>query len=159
MIKVSKFGGSSVADANQFRKVKDIIRSDSSRRFVIVSAAGKRDKNDHKITDLLYLCNAHMTYGVPCDEIFDRISERFIEIRDNLGLSYRIESDLEEIRSKLGRDMSIDELVSRGEYLTARLMAEFLGYYFLDGKVYAVDSNKCEKSFSGTYSGTMTAVF
>ncbi|MFC2822013.1 MAG: aspartate kinase [Sphaerochaeta sp.] len=132
MIKVSKFGGSSVADANQFRKVKDIIRSDSSRRFVIVSAAGKRDKNDHKITDLLYLCNAHMTYGVPCDEIFDRISERFIEIRDNLGLSYRIESDLEEIRSKLGRDMSIDELVSRGEYLTARLMAEFLGYYFLD---------------------------
>ncbi len=71
-------------------------------------------------------------FGVPCDEIFDRISERFIEIRDNLGLSYRIESDLEEIRSKLGRDMSIDELVSRGEYLTARLMAEFLGYYFLD---------------------------
>ncbi len=132
MIKVAKFGGSSVADANQFKKVKDIVTSDPSRRLVVVSAAGKRDKGDHKITDLLYLCHAHVTYGVSCDEIFDKISERFIEIRDNLKLSFKIEDDLEALRARINKDMSVDELVSRGEYLTSRLMAEYLGYRFLD---------------------------
>lgn len=132
MIKVAKFGGSSVADATQFRKVKSIIDSDPSRRLVVVSAAGKRDSKDHKITDLLYLCHAHLTYGVSCDEIFDRIRGRFVEIRDDLGLSYRIEDDLDALKAKLNRDISIDELVSRGEYLTSRLMAEFLGYTFMD---------------------------
>ena len=132
MIKVSKFGGSSVADASQFRKVRDIVLSDPSRKLVIASAAGKRDKDDHKITDLLYLCHAHLTYGVSCDEIFDKISRRFIEIRDDLGLTYRIENELESLRSRLNKDMPIDELVSRGEYLTSRLLAEFLGYTFLD---------------------------
>ena len=132
MIKVAKFGGSSVADANQFRKVRDIVLSDPSRRFVVVSAAGKRDSKDHKITDLLYLCHAHVTYGVSCDEIFDRISQRFIEIRDNLNLSFKIEDDLESLRNRINKDMSVDELVSRGEYLTSRLMAEYLGFYFLD---------------------------
>ena len=132
MIKVAKFGGSSVADATQFRKVKAIIDSDPSRRLVVVSAAGKRDSKDHKITDLLYLCHAHLTYGVSCDEIFDRIRGRFVEIRDDLGLTYRIEDDLDALKARLNRDISIDELVSRGEYLTSRLMAEFLGYTFLD---------------------------
>ncbi|MBP5552396.1 MAG: aspartate kinase, partial [Spirochaetales bacterium] len=132
MIKVAKFGGSSVADANQFRKVRDIVLSDPSRRFVIASAAGKRDKNDHKITDLLYLCHAHLTYGVSCDEIFDKISRRFIEIRDDLGLTYRIETELENLKGRLSKDMPVDELVSRGEYLTSRLLAEYLGYMFLD---------------------------
>ncbi len=132
MLKVAKFGGSSVADANQFRKVKEIVSSDPSRRLIVVSAAGKRDPKDHKITDLLYLCHAHVTYGVSCNEIFDIISSRFIEIRDDLCLSYRIEDDLDALRAKINKDMSIDELVSRGEYLTSRLMAEYLGYYFLD---------------------------
>ncbi len=132
MLKVAKFGGSSVADANQFKKVKSIVTSDPSRRLIVVSAAGKRDPKDHKITDLLYLCHAHVTYGVSCKEIFDIISARFIEIRDDLGLSYRIEDDLEALGRKISKDMSIDELVSRGEYLTSRLMAEYLGYHFLD---------------------------
>ena len=132
MIKVAKFGGSSVADANQFRKVRDIVLSDPSRRLVVASAAGKRDSKDHKITDLLYLCHAHLTYGVSCDEIFDKISSRFIEIRDDLGLTYKIENELEALRSRLNKDMSVDELVSRGEYLTSRLLAEYLGYAFLD---------------------------
>ena len=132
MLKVAKFGGSSVASASQFRKVKDIILSDPSRRLVVVSAAGKRDSKDHKITDLLYLCHAHLTYGVSCDEIFDKISSRFIEIRDDLGLSFRIEDELEALRGRLNKDFSVDELVSRGEYLTSRLMAEYLGYSFLD---------------------------
>ena len=132
MLKVAKFGGSSVADATQFRKVRDIVLSDPSRRLVVVSAAGKRNPKDHKITDLLYLCHAHLTYGVSGDEIFDRISGRFVEIRDDLGLTFRIEDELEALRAKLNKDMSIDELVSRGEYLTSRLMAEYLGYTFLD---------------------------
>ncbi|MBO4409385.1 MAG: aspartate kinase [Spirochaetales bacterium] len=132
MIKVAKFGGSSVADAVQFRKVRDIIKSDPSRRLVVVSAAGKRDSKDHKITDLLYLCHAHVTYGVSCKEIFQTISDRFIEIRNDLGLSYRIEDELEKLGARINKDMSVDELVSRGEYLTSRLMAEYLGYRFLD---------------------------
>ena len=123
MIKVVKFGGSSVSCAQQFKKVKDIVKSDPSRRLVVVSAAGKKDPNDHKLTDLLYLCHAHLTYGVPCDEIFGRIRERLVEIRDELGLSYRIEDDLDSLEAKLSKDMSIDELVSRGEYFTSRLMA------------------------------------
>ncbi len=132
MIKVAKFGGSSVADASQFKKVKDIVLSDPARKLIVVSAAGKRDSKDHKITDLLYLCHAHISYGVPCDDIFNRIRERFIEIRDQLGLSFEIEKELDAIGSKISKDMSVDELVSRGEYLTSRLMAEYLGYYFLD---------------------------
>ena len=134
MIKVAKFGGSSVADASQFRKVRDIVLSDPSRRLVVVSAAGKRDSKDHKITDLLYLCHAHLTYGVSCDEIFDKIRARFIEIRDDLKLTYRIEDELDALHARLNKDMSIDELVSRGEYLTSRLMAEYLGYTFLDAR-------------------------
>ena len=73
MLKVLKFGGSSMADAKQFAKVRDIVRADDSRRVVVVSAAGKRDKNDHKITDLLYLCHAHLQYGVSCDAIYEMI--------------------------------------------------------------------------------------
>lgn len=132
MIKVAKFGGSSVSSAKQFSKVKNIVLSDPSRRIVVISAAGKRDPNDHKLTDLLYLCHAHLTYGVSCDDIFDKICERFIEIRDELGLTYKIEDELDILRARLNKDMSIDELVSRGEYLTSRLMAEYLGYTFLD---------------------------
>ena len=69
MLKVTKFGGSSMADAGQYQKIRDILASDPSRRVVVVSAAGKRDKNDHKITDLLYLCHAHTQYGVDCTSV------------------------------------------------------------------------------------------
>lgn len=134
MLKVVKFGGSSVSDAEQFKKVKAIMEADPSRRIAVISAAGKRNKEDHKLTDLLYLCHAHLTYGVSCDDIFDTISGRFTEIRDELGLTFRIEEPLAELRKKLSRDMSVDELVSRGEYLTSRLMAEYLGFHFLDAK-------------------------
>ena len=88
MLKTVKFGGSSVAGADQFRKVKAIVESDPSRRIVVVSAAGKRFSDDHKLTDLLYLCHAHLQYGVSCDEIFADIRSRFLSIRDELGLSF-----------------------------------------------------------------------
>lgn len=132
MLKTVKFGGSSVAGAQQFEKVRDIVRSDPSRRVVVVSAAGKRCSDDHKITDLLYLCHAHLTYGVSCDDILNTIQQRFVEIRDTLGLSLDIEGELAALRGRLNKDFPVDELVSRGEYFTSRLMAEYLGYTFLD---------------------------
>lgn len=134
MLKITKFGGSSVSSAEQFIKVKNIIASDPSRKVVVISAAGKRSSDDHKLTDLLYLCHAHLTYGVSCEDIFQDISLRFIEIRDSLKLNYKIEDDLKKLKKELTKDISVDYLVSRGEYLTSRLMAEFLGFDFVDAK-------------------------
>lgn len=132
MLKVAKFGGSSVAGAEQFKKVKKIIEADPSRRLVVVSAAGKRDSGDHKLTDLLYLCHAHLTYGVSCGDIMNTIRQRFVDIRNELGLHYDVEGEFDALSARLSRDMSVDELVSRGEYFTARLMAEYLGFEFVD---------------------------
>ena len=133
MLKVTKFGGSSMADAGQYRKVRDIILADPDRRVVIVSAAGKRDKNDHKITDLLYLCHSHVKYGVDCDRIFKMIASRYIGIRNELGLALAIEPELEELKKNVDAKLvSREELVSRGEYFSAKLMAAYLGFQFID---------------------------
>ena len=132
MLKVAKFGGSSVAGAEQFRKVKSIIEADPARRVVVVSAAGKRSADDHKLTDLLYLCHAHLSYGVSCDDILQTIEGRFAEIRTELGLRFDAEGEMKKLAAGLSRDTSVDELVSRGEYYTARLMAEYLGYRYVD---------------------------
>ena len=131
MLKITKFGGSSCASAEQFRKVRAIIESDPSRRFVVVSAAGRKTKKDNKITDLLYLCRAHVDYHVDYHPVFEIIRARFLEIKTELGLSTPIEADLDALCEKLP-DLSVDELVSRGEYFTARLMADFLGFPFVD---------------------------
>ena len=131
MLKITKFGGSSCASAEQFRKVRAIIESDPSRRFVVVSAAGRKTKKDNKITDLLYLCRAHVDYHVDYHPVFAIIRARFLEIKAELGLSTPIEADLDVLCEKLP-DLSVDELVSRGEYFTARLMADFLGFPFVD---------------------------
>ncbi|MBS5291587.1 MAG: aspartate kinase [Sutterella wadsworthensis] len=133
MIKITKFGGSSVADAEQFRKVKSIIEADPSRRFVVISAAGKRHKKDNKITDLLYLCHSHVLYHVDPSPLLKTITDRFFEIKESLGLSTPIEEEIAEFGKKLP-DMSVDEIVSRGEYFTSRLMADFLGFPFVDAK-------------------------
>ena len=133
MLKVTKFGGSSMADAGQYRKVKDIILADPERRVVIVSAAGKRDSSDHKLTDLLYLCHAHTKYGVACDPIFDMITTRYLQIRDELGLVVDLESEFAELKKRLdAKKVSEDELASRGEYYSAKLMAAFLDFEFVD---------------------------
>ena len=92
-MKVVKFGGSSMADAGQYRKIRDILLADPERRVVIVSAAGKRFSGDHKITDLLYLCHAHTQYGVDCSNVFDMIRSRYLEIRDELGIKLDLESE------------------------------------------------------------------
>ena len=136
MLKVLKFGGSSMADAKQFEKVKSIVQADPSRKVVIVSAAGKRFSDDHKLTDLLYLCHAHLKYGVACDNVFDMIRSRYMEIRDELGLKTDLESEFDALRKKMDKGISQDELVSRGEYFAARLMADYLGYDFLDSELW-----------------------
>ena len=133
MLKVAKFGGSSMADANQYRKVKSIISADPARQVVVVSAAGKRNKKDHKITDLLYLCHAHVRFGVECDSVFDMITQRYLQIRDELGLKTPLEEDFAILKQRLDSGaVTEDELASRGEYYSALLMAEFLGYRFVD---------------------------
>ena len=133
MLKVTKFGGSSMADAGQYRKVRDIILSDPSRKVVVVSAAGKRFKEDHKLTDLLYLCHAHTQYGVDCTPIFNMITSRYLEIRDELELNLDLESEFAILKARLDKKrVTQDELVSRGEYFSAKLMAAYLGYNFVD---------------------------
>lgn len=136
MLKVVKFGGSSMADAKQFAKVRSIVQADPARRVVVVSAAGKRDSGDHKLTDLLYLCYAHLQYGVSCDSVFQMIADRYVSIRDECGLSTDIERELAALRAQMERGISQDELVSRGEYFSALLMADYLGFDFLDAKLW-----------------------
>lgn len=134
MIKITKFGGSSLANATQFQKVRNIIQSDPSRKFVVVSASGREHKKDNKVTDLLYLIEAHLKYSVDHMPLFSLIEERFLSIKQELGLQYPIENDLAELRTKLSKTVSTDYLVSRGEYLTAKLMAEYLTFPFVDAK-------------------------
>ncbi len=121
-----------MADASQYQKVKEIVLAESSRKVVVVSAAGKRFSGDNKITDLLYLCYAHIQYGVSPDDIFDMIADRYIQIRNDLKLNTNIEAELDAIRKKIKSGITQDELVSRGEYLSALLLADFLGYKFVD---------------------------
>ena len=132
MLKVTKFGGSSLADARQFQKVKDIVQADGRRVVVVVSAPGKRFPEDNKITDLLYLCHAHLKYGVSYDGIFSMIEDRFLEIQNELGLDVDLKGEFAKIRANMHKNMSIDYLVSRGECLTGKLMAAYLGYDFVD---------------------------
>jgi len=132
MIKVAKFGGSSVANAAQFRKVKAIVESDSARRFVVSSACGKESNEDHKVTDLLFLCEAHVRFGVSYEPIFQQIEAKYQRIKDELGLKLDLKKEFDAIRSVMKRGMSTDYLVSRGEYLTSKLLAEYLDYDFAD---------------------------
>ena len=131
MIKVAKFGGSSVASASQFRKVKQIVEADPERRFVVVSAAGKRRSGDNKVTDLLLLVNAHIEYGVDCTALISDIESRFQEIADELDLTFPVHEEFERLRAEL-KNVTPEYVVSRGEWFTAKLMAEFLGLPFVD---------------------------
>lgn len=134
-MKVAKFGGSSMSHEDQFKKVKSIITSDSKRKVVVASALGKRTKKDDKVTDLLYLIHAYLQHGVDWTPLWEKICERFIQVRDALTLNFPIENELQHIQEKLKKEkVSQDYLVSRGEYLTAQLMAEYIGYTFVDAK-------------------------
>ncbi|WP_373135326.1 aspartate kinase [Enterococcus durans] len=134
-MKVAKFGGSSMSNEEQFRKVKSIILSDPKREVIVVSALGKRTNEDDKVTDLLYLIHAYLQHDVDWTPLWKRICDRFIQVRDLLELTFPIEKVLSAIQTRLQNEkVSQDYLVSRGEYLTAQLMAEYLHYTFVDAK-------------------------
>ena len=132
MIKVVKFGGSSLAHGRNFLKVKAIVEADPSRCVVVVSAPGKRTSDDNKVTDLLYTCHAHLKYKVAYDDIWENIAARYREIATTCGLKIDVNAILAEVRETMTRHSSVDYIVSRGEYLNARLMAACLGYEFVD---------------------------
>lgn len=150
---VAKFGGSSVASAEQFKKVKKIIEQNPKRQVVITSAIGKKDKSDNKITDLLYLVHAHIQYSVSFEMLYGIIYDKFIQVKKELNLNVDIESELEKIHRQLKKGISEDYLVSRGEYLTGLLLADYLGYDFVDAKELisfsysgAIDMEKTEEA-------------
>ena len=134
MLKVAKFGGSSVANAKQIRRIKNIIEADPSRQILVCSAVGKDKENESKLTDLLYLLYAHLEYGIDYNHIFNTMTNRFLEIKNDLGLSYDIETDINNLKKELSKDISKDYLVSRGEFFTAKILEEYLGYKFVDAK-------------------------
>lgn len=129
---VAKFGGSSVADAAQFRKVAAIMQADPRRRILVVSAPGKRRPDEAKITDLLYLCHDMAAMATSIDEPFGLITERFLGIAAELGLDSALPGLLQTFRNELEAGCSREFAVSRGEYFCARLMAEFLDAEFVD---------------------------
>ena len=132
MIKVSKFGGSSLADAAQFQKVAEIIRADAARKYVVPSAPGKRFKNDDKVTDLLYKSYALSSSGQDTAEVFGEITQRYTDIKYELCLTTDIESIIAQVKKKVDGGASIDYTASRGEYLNGILLAEYLGFAFID---------------------------
>ncbi len=133
-IKVAKFGGSSVADGIQLTKTKQIIEQDPDRRYVVVSAPGKRYESDNKITDILYLCKTHIEHNLPYDQLFQVVADRFMAVQINLGVKVDLLRYFDEIRENLKQNPSADYIASRGEYLNAVLVAAFLGYDFVDTK-------------------------
>ena len=151
-MKVLKFGGSSLADSSQFAKVKAIVESDPAREAVVVSAPGKRYSGDNKITDLLYLIHAHIKYGVSYENILAMIKERYAEIRISCGLQTDIEKVIDDTFAEIDKKTTVDYTASRGEYFCAVLMAEYLGYNFVDAADWLVfdydgkvDNKKSEK--------------
>ncbi len=169
MLKVLKFGGSSLSDSSQFAKVKKIVEYDKSREVVVVSAPGKRKSEDNKITDLLYLIHAHIRYGVAYDGVLGMVRDRFTEIQKECGLKTDIAKIIDETFSKVDKSTSVDFIVSRGECFSAMLMAEYLGYEFADaadwlqfgydGKVDAEKSEAKLKELKGIYGRIVTPGF
>lgn len=132
MIKVAKFGGSSCASAEQFRKVKDIVLSDKSRHYIVVSAPGKRASGDTKVTDLLYRLQDAVADEKKFQETLQTIKDRYQEIIDGLGLDFSLAADFDRIEQDLKAGADRDYAASRGEFLNAKLMAAYLGFGFID---------------------------
>lgn len=132
MKKVVKFGGSSLASAEQFKKVGEIIREDEARRYVVPSAPGKRFSDDTKVTDMLYACYASAEKGEDFSEQLANIKKRYEEIIDGLGLNFSLDADFETIRENFEKKAGRDYAASRGEYLNGKVMAAYLDFEFVD---------------------------
>lgn len=164
-IVVAKFGGSSLSDSTQFKKVKDIINSDLKRKYIIPSAPGKRFSKDYKVTDLLYLCHSHVEQEIPFEDVFNIIENRYKEIISDLFLDYDISEELQEIKVKIGNGASKDYIASRGEYLNGLILAKYLGFNFVDptdiiffNKRGRLDGEKTYKKIKETLSTIENAV-
>ena len=135
-IRVCKFGGSSLADAEQIRKVRAIIGADPARRYIVPSAPGKRSDDDRKITDLLYLCHEHARQGLAFDEVFGLISARYEQIVEQLGLDPDLTEPLGQVKAGIAQQAGAGNdgayAASRGEYLNGLLIASALDYRFVD---------------------------
>ncbi|MCF0133948.1 MAG: aspartate kinase, partial [Blautia sp.] len=132
MKKVVKFGGSSLANAEQFKKVGDIIRADENRRYVVPSAPGKRFDGDTKVTDMLYHCYDMAENGEKFDNELKAIKERYYEIIRGLNLGLSLEEEFKIIRNDFENKAGAQYAASRGEYLNGKIMAYYLGYEFVD---------------------------
>ena len=131
-LKVAKFGGSSLADAAHFKKVRDILLADADRRIVVPSAPGKRSSVDVKVTDLFYQCNRLASAGKDMDEAFLKIQERYHEIANELGVEIDLDAHLVEVRKQIQLGAGEDYAASRGEYLNGILLAAYMGWDFVD---------------------------
>ena len=129
---VAKFGGTSLAGAEQFRRVRDIVQANPARRLIVASAPGKRYEEDIKVTDLLLDCYTRAAAGQDFGACLRAVRARFDEIIADLGLDYSLEQEFEVLRRHLSNDPQKDYVVSRGEYLNSRLLAAWLGFTFVD---------------------------
>lgn len=133
MSKVVKFGGSSLADATQFKKVYDIINADKERKYVVPSAPGKRFKDDTKVTDLLYKAYRAKSKS-EFQATFEEMKQRYQDIIDGLDLNISLEEDFQIIQKAFEEQVGEDYAASRGEYLNGKLLANYLGFEFVDAK-------------------------
>lgn len=135
MYKVSKFGGSSLANAEKFRQVRKIVLSDNDRHIVVVSAMGKENSKDNKVTDLLYLIYQHRKYHVDATPLLEQVEKRYLKVAEELSLPLDLKEEFTKLSERVESDsISEEELVSRGEYFSAKLMASYLGFPFVDSK-------------------------
>lgn len=132
MLKVCKFGGTSMANAETLKKVKEIVFADDSRKFVVVSAPGKRNKDDVKVTDALYRCYDELVEKGDCKQSFAVVRKRFTDIADGLGLNFDLASILARTEKEIVEKKDVEFTASRGEYLSAIVTAEYLGFEFVD---------------------------
>lgn len=152
MLLVSKFGGTSLSSASQFEKVKNIVSSNLNRRVVVVSALGKRQPSDNKLTDLFYSVYENTSQSSYYEVLWQEIVARFVAVKEALNLSYDVASELEKIQAGLAaRTLTADYLISRGEYLTAKLMSEYLGYDFYDAKDLIIFNKNGEVDLEACY--------
>lgn len=133
-MKVAKFGGSSLADAGQLQKVKDIIQADKDRKYIVVSAPGKGVNNNHKVTDLLAMCHQLSDHDLNFNEVYKIIEDIYKNIVADLGLAIDIDSILAEVKEEITNGAPYDFVISRGEFMSAQVLASFIGYDFVDAK-------------------------
>lgn len=134
MVKVLKFGGSSLADADQFRKVAAIIKAEPERRYVVASAPGKRFSDDIKVTDMLYDCYTLVKQNMPIDDAFAKIEDRYNGIIKDLGISFWLQPEFDRIKNAIVHHAGRDYIASRGEYLNSMILANYIGYDFIDAE-------------------------